>query len=106
MRERLTTISIPVYSAARSFVGNISIVSVSGITDAQQRLMVVTAWKFRRQMGHLAPPEAVATECKHWLAQRLERKSTQAQAGREARSAARQGAKPGRKGGKGGPRLI
>jgi hypothetical protein len=102
VRERLLTISIPVYSAARRFVGNISIVPVSGITEAQVRLMVVTAWKFRRQMGALAPPEAVAMECKRWLAGRLERKAGEA----SAKRAALRAGTLARKEGAGGPRLI
>ena len=89
VRERMSTISIPVYSASRSFLRNINRLEVRQITDAQVHLLVVTAWRFRRQMGSLAPPERIAKESQAWLTARQEEAAVRARAALEDRQARR-----------------
>lgn len=91
VRERMSTISIPVYTSYRSFVRRINETEIANISEGQQHLLVVAAWRFRRQMGRLAPPEPVARVSQQWLDARRDEKTAQARAGREERQARRGG---------------
>lgn len=98
VRERMSTISIPVYSASRSFLRNINRLEVRQITEAQAHLLVVTAWRFRRQMGELAPPERIAKESQAWLNARQVETAIRARAALEERRAQREQKKQARLG--------